>query len=119
MLRRSSSSVRIFYPEHTKEEIISKMKSYIAELRSHLPIRLVVLFGSYAEERHTAASDIDILVVYDDPKREDAHKLVIDIIDLPRLEPHIYTTKEYERMKNSTLHKEASRKGIILWDHQP
>jgi len=80
-----------------------------------MPIRLIALFGSYAQKRHTATSDIDILIVYDDPKREDAHKLVIDTIDLPQLEPHIYTTSEYERMKNSRLTKDVTKKGIILW----
>ena len=53
--------------------------------------------------------------MYDDPEREDAHKLVIDTMYLPRLEPHIYTASEYERMKNSTLRKEVSNKGVILW----
>lgn len=107
--------MRIYYPEYTREEVISRIRSSVPKIRSHLPIRLVALFGSYAQRRHTAASDVDILIVYDDPKREDAHKLVIDTIDVPRLEPHIYTTSEYERMKDSTLSKEVTRRGVIIW----
>ena len=59
-------------------------------LNERLPLVRVVLFGSYAKGNYTAASDIDLLVVYRDERREDAYSLVKRVLDLPGLEPHVY-----------------------------
>ncbi len=45
-------------------------------LQAMLPVTRIVLFGSYARGRHTIASDIDLLVTYSGPKRDDACGLV-------------------------------------------
>jgi len=47
------------------------------ELKERLYLLLVVLFGSYAKGNYTVASDVDLLVVYDGEKREDATKSLI------------------------------------------
>jgi hypothetical protein len=91
------------------------LKAKIEELSKRLPLRLVALFGSYAQGNYTAASDVDLLVVYDDPKREGAYGMVWETVGLPNLQPHLYTTSEYEELKRSgsSLPREAER-GIIL-----
>ncbi len=65
-----------------------------------LPLAKVVLFGSYAKGNYTVGSDIDLLIVYGGEKKYDDYALVKKILDLPHLEPHIYTIEEYKRMEN-------------------
>ena len=73
MPRRSSSTVKVFYPTRTREELVALLRRRMPALRDVLPARRVVLFGSYATGRHTVASDVDLLVVYAGPRREDAY----------------------------------------------
>jgi predicted nucleotidyltransferase len=53
-----------------------------------------VLFGSWATGSHTARSDVDLLVVYEGPLRDDVHRLVKQAIGVRGLEPHVYTEEE-------------------------
>ena len=73
MQRKSSSSVRVFYPEFNREEIISQIQQALATLQEKLSLRLVVLFGSYSKGNYTVASDIDLLIVYRGRERKDAY----------------------------------------------
>lgn len=101
MQQKSSSSVRIFYPRFNKEELILKLREKMGGLAKELPLRLVVFFGSYVQGKHTVASDIDILVVYEGEERSDAFKIVKRSLDIPLLEPHVYSEDEYRRLKKS------------------
>jgi uncharacterized protein YutE (UPF0331/DUF86 family) len=44
----------------------------------------------------TVGSDIDLLIVYRGEERVDTYALVKKLLDLPHLEPHIYSEAEYE-----------------------
>jgi predicted nucleotidyltransferase len=99
MQKESSSSVRIFYPRFNRGEVILKLKDKLRGLAKELPLRLVVLFGSYAQGKYTVASDIDILVVYKGEERSDAFRIVKRSLDIPLLEPHVYSEDEYRRLK--------------------
>lgn len=76
MHKPSSSSVKVFSPGYTEEEVRKALRSRVTQLLEHLPVRWVVLFGSYAKGNYTAFSDIDVLVVYAGEPREDAFALV-------------------------------------------
>jgi len=76
MPERSSSSVRVFYPRFDRAWLLQTLRARVDRLRALLPVRRVVLFGSYASGRSTVASDVDLLVVYDDPPRADAYALL-------------------------------------------
>ena len=65
MRERSSSSVRIYYPRFGRDELIERLRRCAEELSKKLPLKRVILFGSYASGRQTAASDVDVLVVYE------------------------------------------------------
>lgn len=91
MVHSSSGSVRVFYPGHSREELIARLRMAMPALAARLPVRRAVLFGSWAHGRATAFSDIDVVIVYAGPRREDAHDCVRETIGLPGLEPHIYT----------------------------
>jgi predicted nucleotidyltransferase len=113
MRKKSSSSVRAFYPNYTKEEIAEKISNQLPFLSEQLPLRLVVLFGSYAKGNYTIASDIDLLIVYKGPEREDAFALSKRTIGIPHLEPHVYSESQYGELKE-TIEK-MTRDGVVLY----
>ncbi len=97
---RSFGSVRVFYPAFRRHELIERLRASISDLRARLPVRRVVLFGSWAQGRATAASDVDLLVVYADPPRADAYAIVKCTLGIPRLEPHVYAESEYAQVRD-------------------
>ena len=113
MLKESSSSVQIFYPKFDRMRLIEELKKKLEDTKRKLPISLVVLFGSYAQGNHTVASDVDLLVVYKGEKREDAFGTVKKTLDVPLLEPHVYTEDEYERMRG--VIGRMVRNGVVLY----
>jgi len=99
MPRKSSASVKVFYPDFSREELIEKLKARMPELAKKLPLKRVFLFGSWAKGNHTVASDIDLLIVYSGRKREDAFAVAKTTIAIPGVEPHVYSEKESIKMK--------------------
>jgi predicted nucleotidyltransferase len=90
------SRVKVTYPALSRSELVDRLKETSITLKKRLPITRLILFGSYAVNRYTAASDIDLLVVYDGQEREDAFKVIMNELRLPRLEPRIYTEEQYK-----------------------
>jgi len=113
MRKESSSSVQIFYPKFDKKELIQKLKKKIEELAKELPLSLVVLFGSYAQGNYTVASDVDLLIIYRGKERKDAFATVRKTLDIPLLEPHVYSEDEYRRLRSVIARMIA--KGVILF----
>ena len=113
MEKESSTSVRVFYPRFNKEEIIHLITKNLGNLKRELPLSLVVLFGSYAKGNYTVASDVDFLVVYEGEAKKEAYAIVKRALDIPNVEPHIYTEKEYEEMKDTI--KKMTKDGVILF----
>lgn len=101
MPERSSSSVRVFYPKFDGGWLIRALRERIEGLEAELPIRRVVLFGSYAKGTSTVASDVDLLVIYQGAPRADAYALTKRTLNIPRLEPHLYTEAEYEAVAST------------------
>ena len=81
-----------------------------------LPLKLVVLFGSYAKGNYTTASDINLLIVYEGEKREGAFAITEKTITISRLEPHVYTENEYEQLKG-TIDRMVER-GLVLFPEE-
>jgi len=112
MRKESPSSVQIFYPKFDKEKLIQKLKKKIEDLEREIPISLVVLFGSYAQGNYTVASDVDLLIIYRGKERKDAFATVKKALDIPLLEPHVYSEDEYKRLKS--LIARMIVKGVVL-----
>lgn len=112
MERRSSSSVRVFYPRFSREEVVAHLSARMAELDARLPLREVVLFGSYARGNYTVASDIDLLVVYRGEPKKEAYATVKQTLGLPRLEPHVYS--EAEALALADVLRPWKEEGITL-----
>ena len=113
MLKKSSSSVRVFYPEFNKEEVIQEISSNLDRLERELPLLVVVLFGSYARGNYTVSSDVDLLVVYAGEEKKEAYAIVKRTFKIPRLEPHVYSECEYKEIENTV--KKMIKDGIILY----
>jgi len=116
MPKKSSSSVQVFYPKYSREEIVQKITASLAHLKQRLPLLLVVLFGSYARGNYTVASDVDLLVIYPGKEKREAYALVKKALSIPRLEPHVYSQGEYEKMKDTI--KRMVSEGIILYQRE-
>lgn len=112
MPSRSSGSVRIFSPRWTKAALVRRLRERLQRLAAEVPLVRVVLFGSYATGRFTAASDIDLLVVYDGAPRHDAYELIRRTLDVPGLEPHVYTCEEAQSIR-ATIER-MERDGVVL-----
>lgn len=116
MPKKSSSSVQVFYPKYSREQIVQKITGSLAHLKQQLPLLLVVLFGSYARGNYTVASDVDLLVIYRGEEKREAYALVKKAFSIPRLEPHVYSQGEYEKMKDTI--KRMVSEGIILYQRE-
>jgi uncharacterized protein len=96
MQAKSSSAVRIVYPTRDRDQLIRGLREPVQRLFHVLPIRRVVLFGSYAKGPHTAGSDADQFVVNQGEPRGDAYAVTKKTLNIPRIEPRIYTEAEHE-----------------------
>jgi len=99
MHKRSSSSVRVFYPKLDRTELVQILSQGLRDLRAELPLERVVLFGSYAKGNYTVGSDVDLLVIYRGTPKPRAYAMVKKALNVPRLELHLYAEDEYERRK--------------------
>jgi hypothetical protein len=72
MQKKYSHSVRVSYPRYSKEAILKKINERLPLLKSTLPVLLIALFSSYATGNYTAASDIDVLVIYSGKQNDEA-----------------------------------------------
>ena len=113
MQRKSSDSVRVFYPKFDKRGLIETIEKKLEDLQKKLPLMLVVLFGSYARRNYTVASDVDLLVVYRGKERKDAYATIKRTVGVPGLEPHVYLDSEYGKLKK-TVNK-MTKNGIVLF----
>ena len=113
MQRRSTSSVRVFYPKYSREKVIEEVTGKLEALHKKLPLLLVSLFGSYAKGNYTAASDVDLLIVYRGKEVKGAYSMVREAFDIYGLEPHLYSEDEY-RENRDTFNK-MIKDGIVVY----
>ena len=113
MPKESFSAVEIFYPRFDRDRLVALLRERLAGLTAVLPVKHAVLFGSWANGKATPFSDIDLLVIYDDPPREDAYKLVWQHLDLRGVEPHVYSEREAEQRQNSL--DRMTQGGVVLF----
>lgn len=95
MRRAWSSSVKVFSPRYSRPQVLEALQAAVPRLRALLPLRRVVLFGSYARGDFTPRSDVDLLVVYADPPRQDAYATVWKAVGLRNLQPHVFAESEF------------------------
>lgn len=107
------SSVRVFFPRFDQAGLLRCLKERLEDLRATLPLLRVVLFGSWARGNFTVASDVDLLVVYQGPLREDPFAVVKRTMNIPALEPHVYSEEEYRQLEGQIAR--MTEGGIVLF----
>jgi predicted nucleotidyltransferase len=95
------SSARVFYPELNREGLVLHLRPRLARLDESMPLARAVLFGSWANGRATASSDVDLLVIYRGRSAEKAYPTAWKVLQLPRLELHLYSEADAERMQQT------------------
>jgi hypothetical protein len=60
---------------------------------------------------------VDLLIVYKGEERTDAYAIVKKSLDIPRLEPHLYSEDEFKKME-SIINK-MSDGGILILVNEP
>lgn len=113
MRRESFGSVKVFYPPYTRHDLIELLRGKVPALAAELPLQRVVLFGSWARGNHTAFSDVDLMVIYGDPPRDDAYDAVKRTMEVRGLEAHVYSANQ-ARAVGRTLERMAEG-GIVLF----
>jgi predicted nucleotidyltransferase len=113
MPNESSRSAKISWPTRDREGIVASIQRALPKLKEALPIRRVVLFGSFANGRATAHSDVDLLVVYEAPPREDAFATIKKTLSIRGLEPHVYTEEEASTQQSQI--ERMTEDGILLY----
>lgn len=114
---RSSTSVKVFYPKFDQAYLLRSLPERLRILHRKLEMLRVVLFGSYAKKNFTVGSDVDLLIIYKGEKRADAYALSKRILDIPHLEPHLYSEDEYMEMEG--IINKMSDGGIVLPFEEP
>lgn len=102
-----------FYPKLDKQSLLIMLRQKAKELCKTCPIKLMIMFGSYARGNFTVASDVDLLIVYQGEERKDMFTLLKKTLNIPRLEIHLYSEKEYQEMKD-TINK-MIKGGIVVF----
>jgi len=109
---RSLTSVRVFYPKFDQAYLLRILPERLRILHRELHLLRVVLFGSYAKGNFTVGSDVDLLIVYKGGNRADAYAVAKRILDIPQLEPHLYSEDEYKEMEG--IINKMSDGGVLI-----
>ncbi len=99
MPEKSSSSAKVFYPKHNTAEVVDLLKTKLPGIQAIVPVKIFVLFGSYARGNYTVGSDVDVLMVYGGPPHDEVYLKIRGILNIPGLELHLYSQKEYLSLK--------------------
>jgi predicted nucleotidyltransferase len=115
MQNKSSDSVKIYYPRYSLREIREKIRKAGEELFK-LGVVKIVLFGSFAKEKATAGSDIDLLILARDQESKNKFHEIMETINIEIAEAHLYTQSEFKKLKSSEswLAKEIEKNGVTL-----
>jgi DNA polymerase sigma len=79
------------------------------------PFFIGVLFGSYAKNKQTRQSDIDICIIHDNEK--ESKKIAVKLAIHPKIELHLFSYQQFLqliRSKEFNVGNEIVKQGIIL-----
>lgn len=98
-------------------KVIESIKKFGERVSTELNIKKIFLFGSYAKGTYSEESDIDICIIADNVDNSFLATLRIAPkiigIDL-RIEPLVFSVKEYEENSDFGILKEIKEKGIEI-----
>jgi predicted nucleotidyltransferase len=101
-------SFRIFDNLLELKELVDKLKSYT---------RKIILFGSCSRGEDTSDSDIDLLIIADEPDKDIVMDLIDECTGTREIKPVIVDEIEFMEMeKSDTVFFNEVIKGIELWE---
>ncbi len=93
---------------------IEEIKKILEELLRDKPIYQVILFGSYAKQKATPKSDIDLIIDTNSELKGFALlKLICQIEE--KFKKEVDGFEKYEIIENSLIDKEIKETGIIVY----
>lgn len=76
----------------------------------------MILFGSYAKNLYTAASDVDVIAVYSGRRRGDVYEALWRILRVPRLELQVFQEEEFvSLLRGSPRFAEELKNGVQVY----
>ena len=120
MKQRGDAREMFLYKGKTLEEWVPEAVERVVE---HFDPLKVILFGSLARDEANYHSDIDLLVVFSEVKREDKHGLTVEILgvlaDLPAPKDVVVTDLDEIKRRGDlvgTVLRPALREGKVLYE---
>ncbi len=93
---------------------IEEIKKILEELLRDKPVYQVILFGSYAKQKATPKSDIDLIIDTNSELKGFALlKLICQIEE--KFKKEVDGFEKYEIIENSLIDKEIKETGIIVY----
>ena len=94
---------------------IEEIKNILEELLRDKPVYKVILFGSYAKNKATKTSDIDLMIDTNSQLKGFALlKLICQIEE--RLKKEIDGYEKYEITEDSLIDKEIKETGVVVYE---
>ena len=99
----------------TKIYSIEDIKNMVYEILANIEVEKAILFGSYAKNKPTKNSDIDILI---DSKGKIRGLKFFAIVDKIRekLDKEVDVIEKTEIDKNSKIEKEIENTGVVIYE---
>jgi predicted nucleotidyltransferase len=102
-------------------DILNELNQVIKNIQNKIPVKQIILFGSYAYGNPRKDSDIDLCVITEDRRRkieiiwaiqESLYKTAKHTVDLL-----VYKPEEFKYRSDSvaTIEKTISNKGIVIY----
>ncbi len=120
MKQRGDAREMFLYKGKSLEEWVPEAVERVVE---HFDPLKVILFGSLARDEANYHSDIDLLVVFSEVKREDKHGLTVEILgvlaDLPAPKDVVVTDLDEIKRRGDlvgTVLRPALREGKVLYE---
>lgn len=99
----------------TRIYTLEDIKEMLKEVLIHTEVEKAILFGSYAKNKPTEQSDIDILIDSNGKIRGLKYFAIIDMIR-QKFDKEVDIIDKIEIDKNSKIEKEIERTGIVVYE---
>ena len=99
----------------TKVYTLEDIKEMLKEVLMNTEVEKAILFGSYAKNKPTEHSDIDILIDSNGKLRGLKYFAIIDMIK-QKFDKDVDIIEKTEIDKNSKIEKEIERTGIVIYE---
>lgn len=94
---------------------IEEIKKILEEFLKDKPVHQVILFGSYAKQKATKESDVDLIIDTNSELKGFALlKLICQIEE--KLQKNIDGFEKYEIIENSLIDKEIKETGVVVYE---